>query len=145
MEYLITDLTAWASTQHAKRRTCHLSALSLPHFSALSLPVQAMHERNQARRLWQRRKVNYLYDRYKLLRNKTQDMIRAAKKGYYLEHFSRTNRACEIWDGLRRLSLIRVRNSSVRLMHTVEELISSLLTMRKHAISGICEYLSLDF
>lgn len=29
MEYLITGLTAWASTEHAKRRTCHLSALSL--------------------------------------------------------------------------------------------------------------------
>lgn len=49
-------------------------------------------------------------------------MIRSAKNNYYLDHFSRANGACKVWNGLRHLGLIKVKNSGARLSHTVEEL-----------------------
>lgn len=83
---------------------------------------QAMHERNQVRRLWRRRRTNYNYDRYKHLRNNTQRMIRTAKSNYYLQHFGRMEGACEVWNGLRHLGLIKGKDSGARLSHSVEEL-----------------------
>ncbi|KMQ91007.1 hypothetical protein RF55_9178 [Lasius niger] len=82
----------------------------------------AMHKRNQARRIWRRRRDTYYYEKYKLLRNRTQSIIRSAKSNYYLDHFSRADGACEVWNGLRHLGLIKVKNSGARLSHSVEEL-----------------------
>ncbi|KMQ89586.1 reverse transcriptase [Lasius niger] len=81
----------------------------------------AMRDRDLARRARRRRRCNTYYDRYRTLRNKAQNLVRAAKSVYY-DIFNRTGSANEVWRGLRHLGLIKTRAAGVRLSHSVEEL-----------------------
>lgn len=81
-----------------------------------------MQERNSARRTWRRRKNNYNYDRFKALRNKAQNLIRIAKRDYYLNIFNSSDSASVVWNKLRHLGLIKTINHSVNLSHSIDEL-----------------------
>ncbi|KAL6418567.1 hypothetical protein ACFW04_012004 [Cataglyphis niger] len=66
-----------------------------------------MRNRDLARRTWRRHKNDVLYDRDKTLRNKSCAFCKA--------------RTSDVWSKLRHLSLIKARDTGVRLSHFAEE------------------------
>jgi len=62
------------------------------------------------------------YNRFKTVRNQVQNLIRAAKKNYYLSIFSNNDRPTEIWNKLKHLGLIKVKDSHKIFSHSVDEL-----------------------
>ncbi|KAL6419008.1 hypothetical protein ACFW04_011637 [Cataglyphis niger] len=63
-----------------------------------------MRDRDLARRTWRKHKNDVFYDRYKMLPNKAQNLVRSAKRE------------------LRHLGFIKARDTGERLSHSVEEL-----------------------
>ena len=83
---------------------------------------RAMRERDVLRRRWRRTKNAVAHDNYKTMRNLVQNLIRTAKKKYYMDIFSCMDRPANIWDKLRHLGLIKVKDFDRCLTHSVEEL-----------------------
>ncbi|KAL6420426.1 hypothetical protein ACFW04_014433 [Cataglyphis niger] len=81
-----------------------------------------MLDRDLAKRTWRRHKNDVYYDRYKMLRNRAQNLVRSAKREYYVNTFNREGRAFEVWGRLRHLGLTKARDTGGRLSHSVEEL-----------------------
>ncbi|KAL6421642.1 hypothetical protein ACFW04_014560 [Cataglyphis niger] len=66
--------------------------------------IRMMRDRDLARRTWRRHKNDVFYDRYNMLRNRAQNLVRSAKRE------------------LRLLGLSKARDTGGRLSHSVEEL-----------------------
>lgn len=105
---------------HAPYRNIKPKHLSAPW---LSEEIRAkMKERNRARREWRRRRCEAGYKTYRVLRNRVQEMVRAAKGDYYFKTFNNSNDPNDIWRKLRHLGLIKSKSSNARLLFTIEEL-----------------------
>ncbi|KMQ88324.1 rna-directed dna polymerase from mobile element jockey-like protein [Lasius niger] len=79
-------------------------------------------EKDLARRTWRRRRCDSNYNRFKVLRNRAQNLVRDAKREYYTNKFSKADSARDVWSGLRQLGLIKSRENGKRLSHSPEEL-----------------------
>lgn len=82
----------------------------------------SMHERDLLRRVWRRYRSNENYHKFKTMRNKVQNIIRTAKKKYYLAIFGQKDKPNEIWKNLRHLGLIKSNQGGGRLACTAEEM-----------------------
>ncbi|KMQ84414.1 rna-directed dna polymerase from mobile element jockey-like protein [Lasius niger] len=71
--------------------------------------------------------ANNMDDKIQIFTSKLMEILNkhAPLKKRHFKNFPapcRANGACEVWNGLRHLDLIKVKNSGARLSHTVEEL-----------------------
>lgn len=81
-----------------------------------------MRERDRARRLWRRRRDNHSYNIFKQLRNYVQDLVRSAKRNYYLNSLNVLRDSSSVWHKLRQLGLIKSRVSERVLPCSIDEL-----------------------
>lgn len=81
-----------------------------------------MHERDRLRRAWRRNRNEASYENYKTSRNTVQNMVREAKRSYYLNVFGKTDNPATTWSRLRHLGLIKAKEVSRGLACSVDEL-----------------------
>ncbi|XP_024868283.1 uncharacterized protein LOC112452356 [Temnothorax curvispinosus] len=81
-----------------------------------------MRERDRARRRWRRNRTDANYDEFRVLRNRTQNLIHDAKSRYYLTAFDDLTDLSLIWKRLKYLGLIKARTTDKQLLFSIEEL-----------------------
>ncbi|KMQ84818.1 rna-directed dna polymerase from mobile element jockey-like protein, partial [Lasius niger] len=113
-----------------KLLSCLNKHAPLKHICFKNLPApwltdeirDAMHARDVARRLWRRTKNITNHERFKTKRNHVQNLIRTAKKNYYMTFFCQKDKPALIWSKLKHLGLIKAKNSNGRLALSVDKL-----------------------
>ena len=81
-----------------------------------------MRDRDRARRRWMRWRNAENHAAFKLLRNRAQEAVRAAKRNFYYKAFNNSSDPNAIWKKLRNLGLIKSSTTNQRLIFTTEDL-----------------------
>ncbi|XP_020296234.1 uncharacterized protein LOC109861131 [Pseudomyrmex gracilis] len=72
---------------------------------------RAMQQRDKLKRAWRRNRNCASYENFRVMRNHVQNIVRTAKKEYYLSVFNQRDNPNLIWSRLRHLGLIKAKST----------------------------------